>query len=177
METVVANCKAKTGQTLAQWVTRARKERLKDAKAARSWARAQGLSVVYQSALLQALFPDANDDSAMLAAQYSGPKAALRPIFDRITAVAAELGDDVEVMPRRTQVTLSRTTSFAVVRAPTRDRIDVMLKLHGEKGTPRLVIVAKAGPSDPSHVVAIREESDVDDEVVAWLRRAYDRAR
>jgi hypothetical protein len=80
------------------------------------------------------------------------------------------------VMPRKSQVTLSRGTSFAVVRAATKDRVDLFLKLHGEKATPRLIADPKAMKSDPSHIVSLRAAKDVDREVVAWMKRAYGKA-
>jgi len=175
METVVANCEANTGRPLAQWVAAAKKARPKDAKAARAWAKEQGLSIVYQTAVTDLLFPEKEDDG-LVDAQYAGPKAPLRPIYDAIVKAAHALGTDVEVMPRKSQVTLSRATSFAIVRAPARDRVEVLLKLHGEKGTARLVPNPKAGASDPSHAVAVRDEAEVDKELTRWLRKAYERA-
>lgn len=176
METVVANCEANTGRPLAQWVTAAKKARLKDAKAVRAWAKDQGLSVVYQTAVTDLVFPETEDDGALVDAQYAGPKAPLRPIYEAIVRVARACGSDVHVMPRKSQVTLSRATSFAVVKAPARDRVEVLLKLHGEKATSRLAANANAGASDPSHSVAVKDVSEVDQELVRWLRKAYDRA-
>jgi hypothetical protein len=173
--TILANCEARTGRTLPQWAARARKAKVKDAPSARAWAKEQGLSIVYQSAVVDALFPSEESDKAMVDTQYSGAKAPLRPIYDAIVKAAEALGDDVDVMPRRSQVTLSRGTSFAVVRPATRDRVDVALKLHGEKATARLVLDPKAMKSDPSHVVGVRAVKEVDQELVGWLRRAYDR--
>jgi hypothetical protein len=175
MDTVLANFEANTGRPLPQWLALAKKAHIKDAKGARAWAKGQGLSAVYQSAILDALFPS-KDSDALLEAQYAGAKAALRPIYDALVKAARTFGADVEVMPRTSQVTLSRTKSFAVIRTATRDRVDVALKLHGEKPTSRLVRGAKATRSDPSHVVSVRSVGEVDKELVAWLRQAYGRA-
>jgi hypothetical protein len=176
LDTVVANCKSNTGRTLAAWAALAKKARVKTAKEARAWAKEQGLSTVYQSAVMETLFPANEGDDALVDAQYSGKKAPLRPILDAVVKVVGTFGGDVEVMPRQTQITLSRAKSFAVVRAATADRVDVALKLHGEKGTSRLVLDSKAMKSDPSHVVALRAAKEVDKELVKWLRLAYERA-
>ncbi len=176
MEAVVANCKENTGRTLSAWAALGRKARVMDAKEARAWARDQGLSVVYQSAVAETLFPSRDDDDAMVDAQYSGTKAPLRPIYDALVNAVRTFGEDVEVMPRKSQVTFSRSTSFAVIRAATRDRVDVALKLHGEKGTHRLALDAKATKSDPSHVVGVTAIKDVDRELAGWMRKAYERA-
>src|SRR5450755_1521617 len=85
MDTVLANCEANTGRALPQWVALAKKARVKDSKSARGWAKEQGLSAVYQSALLEALFPSKDgDDRETIDAQYADAKAALRPIFDAL---------------------------------------------------------------------------------------------
>jgi hypothetical protein len=177
MDSVLANYEANTGRTLAQWLVLATKARLKNAREARAWAKQQGLSAVYQSALVETLFPSKDGDDAMLDAQYSGAKAALRPIYTALVTSVRAFGEDVEVMPRKSQVTFSRATSFAVIRAATRDRVDVALKLHGEKPTSRLVLDAEATKSDPSHVVGVRAVQEVDKELVGWMRSAYERAR
>jgi predicted transport protein len=175
-DTVLANCETHTGRTLSQWVALARKSRVKDASQARAWAKEQGLSVVYQSAVVETLFPAKDGDDALVDAQYSEAKADLRPIYDALVKAVLAFGEDVEVMPRRTQVTFSRSTTFAVIRAKAKDRVDVALKLYGEKPTSRLVLDPKAMKSDPSHVVGVKTAKAVDKELVAWLRKAYDRA-
>jgi hypothetical protein len=179
MQTVLANCEAKTGRPLAEWTRLAKKARLADAKGARAWAKEQGLSIVYQTMVVDTLFPEEHrdaDDDAMVEAQYAGAKAALRPVYEAVVKAAKKLGADVEVMPRKSQVTLSRATSFAVVRAATKERVDLLLKLKGEKGTQRLVAQPKAMSSDPTHVVALRAATDVDGEVVGWMKKAYGKA-
>ena len=175
MQTVVANCEANTGRSLDQWLAMAKKARCADTKAAKAWAKTQGLSTVYQSAVAELLWPAPGGDDALVDAQYSGARAALRPIYDALADAARTLGDDVEIMPRESQVTFARGKTFAVVRAAARDRVDLGLKLHGEKGTRRLVADTQAETSDPSHIVGIASVGEVDDELRRWLRAAYDR--
>ena len=176
MQTVLANCESNTGRTLPEWIRLAKKARVEDAKGARAWAKTHGLSIVYAAALVDDLFPAEEADDTMIDAQYSGPKAPLRPIYEAVIGAARKLGSDVAVMPRKSQVTLSRATTFAIVRAGAKDRVDVALKLHGEKPNGRLVADPKAARSDPSHVVALKSRKDVDRAFVGWLRLAYERA-
>jgi hypothetical protein len=176
METVLANCEANTGRSLPQWVALAKKARLKDARAARAWGKEQGLSIVYQTAVAETRLPAEGGDDALVDAQYGGGKEALRPIYDALVKAARAFGSDVEIMPRKSQVTFSRGTTFAVVRATTKDRVDVAMKLHGREGTERLAIVKGAMKSDPSHLVQVRAVKEVDRELVAWMREAWGRA-
>jgi hypothetical protein len=174
--TVLENCRAKTGRSTDEWVQLARKANLGDARAARAWGKKQGLSIVYANMVTQELFPADESDDALVDKQYSGAKAEMRPVYDALATAARRLGGDVEVMPRSSQVTFSRKKSFAVVRAATRDRIDLLLKLPGTAATARLAANRGAGASDPSHVVSLRAPKDVDRELVGWLRAAYERA-
>jgi len=94
--------------------------------------------------------PEGDDEDELVDAQYAGPKALLRPIYDAVVKAARALGPDVGGDAAKSQVTLSRATSFAVVRAATKTRVDVALKLRGEKPTGRFVLDPKATGSDPS---------------------------
>ena len=178
MHGVVANCEKNTGKPLAQWVALARKAKLADLKAARAWGKTQGLSVVYTTAVSDLLFPSIKeDDAGLVDAQYVGAKTALRPIYDALIAAIRKFGKYVEIMPRKSQVTCSRTKSFAVIRPATKDRVDVALRLAGAKATPRLVANRGAGSSDPSHTVGVRTTKEVDRELIGWLRAAYNGAQ
>jgi Domain of unknown function (DUF5655)/Domain of unknown function (DUF4287) len=108
----------------------------------------------------------------LVAAQYRGPKAALRPIYERLVAVARDLGDDVEVAPKKTSVSLRRRKQFALLTPASRARIDLGLNLRGDPPTERL---REAGGMC-THKIAVTEVGDIDDELVGLLRRAYEQA-
>ena len=104
--------------------------------------------------------------------QYAGAKAPLRPICDAIIQVVADFGDDVEVAPKRTSISLRRTKQFAVIEAPSAKRVQLGLQLKGEPVTERLL----RGNAMCSHKVNLSQLAEVDYEVAAWLRAAYERA-
>jgi hypothetical protein len=115
-------------------------------------------------------------DDEMVEAQYAGAKAALRPVYDAIIEAVGELGGDVEIAPRRTYVTLARGRQFAVVQASTRTRVDLGLRLDDERASDRLAPAGSFGSGSITHRVALTAPSDVDDQLRAWLRAAYDGA-
>ena len=51
----------------------------------------------------------------LLGAQFAGDRERLRPIYDAVVTSVGKLGKDVEVAVRKTQTTLSRGATFAVV--------------------------------------------------------------
>jgi hypothetical protein len=179
METVKANFPEATGKPVEAWTALLKKQGFgDDPRAARAWLRDdQGLTTVQTSYVLHEAFESSEpDEGALLDAQYSGKKAALRPIYEKLAKAARGFGKDVMIAPRKSQVTFARKVSFAVVKAAAADRVDLALRLPGEKGTARLAANTKASGSDPTHVVALRAAKDVDAQVVGWLKLAYQKA-
>jgi hypothetical protein len=108
----------------------------------------------------------------LVEAQYAGPKAALRPIYDAVVEAAKALGGDVEVVPKKTGVSLRRSKQFAVIEAASAKRVQLGIQLKGEATTDRLL----SGNAMCSHKVNLTSPEEVDDELLGWLRAAYERA-
>lgn len=111
-------------------------------------------------------------DAELIDAQYTGAKAALRPVCDRLVAVARTLGEGVEVAPKKTGVSLRRSKQFALVEVPSASRVQLGFNLRGEPPTDRLRVASGMC----THRVDLTSVDDIDDEVIGWLRRAYERA-
>jgi hypothetical protein len=110
-----------------------------------------------------------------VAAQYSGPKADLRPIYDALISAVKTFGPDVEVAPKKTYVSLRRSKQFALIQPSTRDRVDVGINLKGVAPGPRLEASGSFNAM-VSHRVRLGKKGDVNAELKAWLRKAYDAA-
>lgn len=110
---------------------------------------------------------------ALLDAQYSGAKAALRPVFERLADIAASLGPDVEVVVQKTAVAFRRQRNFAVIQAASAKRIQLGLNLDAAPDDPRVV-------ATPGAMCAFRvdlpDTKSVDADVTRWLREGYERA-
>ena len=107
-----------------------------------------------------------------VAGQYAGAKAGLRPVYDAVVQAVTAFGEDVEIAPKRTGVSLRRGKQFAVVEAASSKRVQLGVQLKGEPTTERLL----TGNAMCSHKVNLTSPDDVDDDVVGWLRSAYERA-
>ena len=70
--------------------------------------------------------------------QYTGAKAALRPIYDRLAAAIEDFGDDVSVEGRGSYTPFVRGRQFAAVAAATRDRVDLGLRFTDPPAADRL---------------------------------------
>jgi hypothetical protein len=119
------------------------------------------------------LVADGDDDpDALIESQYAD-RPHLRPVLDAALAVLPGLGP-VTVRPRRTLVTLfTPRRAFAAIRATTRNRVDLGLRLDGTGPGGRLLAAGNVGGGGVTVRVALTSPDDVDDEVCDLLRRAY----
>jgi len=116
--------------------------------------------------------PDAPEGDDLVDAIYAGPKAALRRFHDRVIAVARGFGADVELAPKQTYVSLRRAKQFGMVGPASGGRLEVGFNLKGVEPTGRL----EATTGMCTHRVRLTDPAEFDDEVVGWLREAYERA-
>jgi len=104
--------------------------------------------------------------------QYSGPKAELRPLFDRLRAALEDLGDDVAVEGRAGYTPFVRRRQFAAVVAATRKRIDVGLRFVTPP--PSALIVGSKGPGMGTHKLSLESLEQLTEAVEELLKAAYE---
>jgi hypothetical protein len=102
---------------------------------------------------------------------YTGPKAALRPIHDKLMAAIAPFGG-FEIAPKKGYVSLRRKKQFAMVGPATNTRVEVGLNMRGVPGTDRLLAQPPGGMCQ--YKVKLAAASDVDPQLITWIRRAFD---
>jgi len=178
LKSMAANLPARTGKTLEQWVALLRAEGPADFKARLRWLKqehafGQNTCYLIAHAARPADYAPPTDD-ALLDAQYAGPKAALRPIYEALTEAAGELGSDVGLGFRKTYVSLARQHQFALIQPSTRTRVDLGLRLPDVAPTERLEPAGSFGSGSVTHRVRLASVEEVDAEVREWLRAAYE---
>ena len=104
---------------------------------------------------------------------YSGAKADLRPIHDRLMAAINQIGE-FEVVPKKGYVSLRRKRQFAMIGPVTKTRIEVGINSKTLEATDRLIGMPPGGMCQ--FKVNVTEASQVDAELIAWIRQAYDSA-
>jgi hypothetical protein len=176
---IARNMKEKTGRSLEEWAELTRAEGPKTWKERVDW-----LKTYYRLGHIQAQFVAWEVDKPkdyvpptpgeLLAAQYAGSKAGLRPIYDRLVEAVRSLGDDTRLDPRNTMVSLIRKRQFGLIQPSTRTRVDLGLRLPGIDPTERLQPAGNLGSDLITHRVALTSPEDVDEELLGWLRAAYD---
>jgi hypothetical protein len=107
----------------------------------------------------------------LIDAQYAD-RPRLRPVLDAVLAALPALGQ-VTVQSRKTLVSLvGPRRTFAVVRATTKNRVDLGLRLDNHKPGGRLLVARDIGAANLR--IPLTGPGDIDEEVLGWLRRAYD---
>jgi hypothetical protein len=104
---------------------------------------------------------------------YSGGKAPLRPIHDKLMEAIGEFGD-FETVPKKGYVSLRRDRQFAMITPATRSRVEVGLNAKDLEATDRLMAMPKG--SMCHFKVNVTDVDQVDDELISWIRAAYSRA-
>lgn len=102
---------------------------------------------------------------------YSGAKAALRPIHEKLMTEIAKFGE-FEISPKKTYLSLRRKKQFAMIGPATNTRVEVGLNTKDLTATDRLV---ETPPNSMcNYKVRLGTEAEVDAALIAWIKRAYD---
>ena len=170
--------KERSGEDVEAWNRRIQEKGFKDEMSLRAWLAEQGVTGYAQSLLVMERFgyPEFLLASAdeLIEAQYAD-RQHLRPIFDAILDAAAGLGE-VIIQARKGYVSLvTPRRTFARVQPTTKNRVDLGLRLEGQKPGGRLV------PSKIQETmqlqISLTSREEVDSEVLDWLQQAYDQNR
>ena len=140
----------RTGRDLNGWIEFLKINGPKDEPSQREWLKTKfGLGTNYagwiaERAAGRGWEDDDPDEYLRVAPQYvekmyAGGKADLRPIHDKIVALARKLGPEVKLCPCQTMVPLYRNHVFAQIKPATQKRIDLGFALGDLPPTGRLV--------------------------------------
>ena len=177
-QTQIRNIETQTGQSLDELIAAGLATGQTKHKALQAFF-TETYGLTYGNANVVAIFARdrlkgaSGEEANFVDAQYEGKKAALRPLYDTLIAAVAAFGD-VEIAPKRTYVSLRRKKQFALVQ-PGPGRIDVGINLKGVDPNGRL---EKSGSFNAmcTHRVRVNSPDDVNDELLGWLRLAYEQA-
>ena len=177
----------RTGKSAKQWAAIVKRDGPAGSTARREWLKTtHGFTTNYARWIadlsagegLAELDPEVYLQTAerYVDAMLSGKRAALRPVYDRLLALALSLGKDVKACPGKTIVPLYREHVFAQIKPATNTRIDLGLALGDTKPAGRLIDTGGLAKKDRiTHRIEISAVKDIDAEVTRWLKMAYER--
>ena len=167
-----------TGLGLEHWLARIRELNLPNPTALGDWLTAEGITGYQRALLVHETFgyPDSTVRAAdeLIDAQYAD-RPALRPILDSLLLCAGEL-EGVSIQTRSSHLALSGPhRAFAVVQPTTVQRVDLGLRIEPPLPplTDRLRPATELGTDFPWYI-PLHSPAQVDAELAAWLKHAYD---
>ena len=122
-ETWIAGLPARTGKTLEEWVRLVQRFGPPTDKERRDWLKTRhNLGTNYAAFVAERAagrnIADAYEKpEALVEAMFAGPKAGLRPVYEKLLRLGLSLGKDVKACPCKTIVPLYRKHVFAQVEA------------------------------------------------------------
>lgn len=180
LATQLANIEQRTGKTLAQLTAIVQRSGLQKhgelvAMLKRDLGMGHGDANTLVHTVRKAEAPAAAPSSPAQALDglYTGPKAALRPIHDALLAAMRSFGA-FEEAPKKTYVSYRRKKQFAMIGPATNTRVEVGLNVKDLPAHARL----QAMPAGKmcNYQVRLTDVAEVDEQLLGWIRAAYDAA-
>lgn len=173
--------KAQTGKTVADFRILAADKSLSKHGELVKWlkddfALGHGHATAITAALLKPEFQKTPQDDRVNAV-FSGKKARWRDTYEALLEAVKGFGDDVNIAPTDTYVSLLREPKrgkIAIVQ-PGATFLDLGIKRKGVEATLRFE-AAGSWNSMVTHRVRITDASQIDAEVLDWLKEAYQNA-
>ena len=176
--TQMRNIEAKTGKTFAQLCQLIAGSGLTKVGEQRSMLMEElGLgygdanTLALQAKQAAAPAPPANADP--LDAIYTGAKAPLRALHERLAAEIDKLGAH-EKAPKKTYISMRRKKQFAMLGPATKDQIELGLNAKGLPASGRLKALPPGGMCQYS--VRLSAAGEIDAELMGWVRAAFEAA-
>lgn len=175
LQTMIKNMPEKTGKKLEEWFEILKQESFEKHSVAVKFLKTEhGVTHGFANTIVT-LSKEKNEPTEdLLSNQYSG-KESLKPIYELLISTVKKFGEDIVITPKKGSVSLIRKNQFALIKPATKKRIDLGLKLKGVEVQGRL---ENSGPfgSMCTHRIQLQNVSGIDNEVIEWLLKAYEKS-
>ncbi len=176
LQTMIDNMPEKTGKSLEEWRIILEEKSFEKHSEGVNYLKTEHKVTHGFANTIVTLSKDENTISEdLVTSQYKG-KEPLFAIYKKILEAVKEFGDDVEVAPKQASVSLKTKKQFALIQPSTKTRIDLGIKIKDKEPKGRLETSGPFGTMC-THRVQITELIQVDEEVIAYLKEAYDKSR
>jgi hypothetical protein len=182
MQTQLENIQKKTGKSLDELAAVIRKSGLTKHGEIRDYLKRElGLGHGDANALVHAVLQSDGQRAAegkptdqVLDEIYSGAKAHMRPIHEKLMKEINKFGE-FEIAPKKGYVSLRRKKQFVMIGPKTNSRFEVGINARDLKKNARLLEQPKG--SMCNYIVNLTEVREVDSDLIAWIKAAYEGAR
>jgi len=115
-----------------------------------------------------------SSDTDWIVEQYKG-KEELKAWYNKLMKAVNALGKDVEISPKKAYVSLRRKKQFAIIQPSTKTRLDVGLNIKGLAPTGKLE-ASGSWNAMCTHRIKVEDEKGINDELIGWVKQAYEQA-
>ncbi len=176
LQTMIGNMKEKTGKTLEEWLDILKNKTFnKHSQAVNFLKNDYGVTHGFANTIVHISKDDTTEGEDLIKNQYNG-KDNLLPIYDFLKTEINKFGNDIEFAPKKAYASIRRKKQFAIIQPSTKTRVDIGLVIKGKESTGKL---EKSGSFNTmcSHRVRIENINDISEEVINWLKEAYQLAK
>ncbi len=177
-QTMIENLHKNTGKSLEQWIDIVKQRNfakhgdiIKFLKEQHYFTHGFANLVAHKANESDAGSVENKDD--LITSQYMG-KEHLKPIYDKLLSEIQSFGNDIEIAPKNTYVSLRRKKQFSTLNPATKTRFEVGINLKGQEAKGKLE--AEKPNSMCSHKINLASVSEIDKEVMEWIKKAYENA-
>ena len=177
-QTMIDNLYKNTGKTLEQWIDIVKSQNFaKHGEIIKFLKEKHNLTHGFANLIAhKAKGSDAGsaeDQEALITKQYQG-KEHFKPVYDKLISEIMTYGEDIEIAPKNTYVSLRRKKQFAILNPATKTRFEIGINNKGLE--PKGKLIAEKPNSMCSHKINISGIQDIDNEVLDCIRAAYENA-
>ena len=174
---MLENLEKNTGKNLQEWIAIVKKKAFeKHGQIVKYLKDEHGFTHGFANLVaLKTLASDAgsvDNKDELIEAQYKG-KEHFKPLYDLLIKKVTSFGNDIEIAPKKVNVSLRRKKQFALLHPITKSRFEIGINLKGKDPNGKL---EASGNAMCTHKINLAGIEDVDQEVLDWIRKAYDNA-
>ncbi len=178
VKTMMENLKEKTGNSLEEWkVLIANQNLAKHGEIVKFLKEQHLVTHGYASEIaLKAVGSDADsiaNTDDLLVSQYKG-KEHLIPFYDKLISEIQGFDGDFEIAPKKTYVSLKRKKQFIVLNPASKTRFEIGFNLKGIEASG--ILEAEKPNGICSHKINLSDITEINSEVIDWIKMAFDKA-
>lgn len=176
LQSMVDNMPEKTGKPLQEWLKiLGQRQFQKHSEAVSFLKEKHGVSHGYANTIVHlSKHSEDQNESELLEQQYQGKKN-LRLIYNKLIEHIQSFGNDIEIAPKKSYVSIRRKKQFALIQPSTKSRLDLGLTLKQREPQGKLE-ASGSFSAMCTHRIRIEETEDITDQVIEWLQKAYTQA-
>ena len=173
---MIDNMPEKTGKSLDEWKQILINSGLEKFGEKVKYLKAEhGITHGYANTIVGLSKEEKQSDNDLVLAQYKG-KETLLTMYAVLLNVINTFGKDIEIAPKKANVSLRTKRQFALIQPSTKTRIDLGLKLKSQPVEGRLEASGPFGTMC-THRIQLTDVSQIDQEVIDYMKLAYEESK